>query len=344
MVFTGLEQSVLNRVQHDFPLVRDPFTEMSRELSLHEDEFLTCVRSLKAGGVIRNISGIFNADRLGYVTVLCAFQVGDDDIDDAVRTINAHPGVSHNYLRKHRYNLWFTLTSESDEKLKKSVRFLREKTRAADHLLFKNERLLKIGLILHVGGDELPDDARSPAPSSQNDPGYTPLSDGERETIRLLQHDLPLEPFPFARLLSTDAGSLDEDSFLDHSRALREKRVLRRYCAVMRHNKAGFTSNAMTVWKPAGDTDLDRIARIFYARPSISHLYLRSAYPGEWEYPLFAMIHARSDGELDEIIRGLARESGLGKYQVLRTLREFKKERVTYFSPRFREWEAEAGI
>jgi DNA-binding Lrp family transcriptional regulator len=344
MVFTGLEQSVLNRVQRDFPLVRDPFTEMSRELSLPEDEFLSCVRSLKAEGVIRNISGIFNADRLGYVTVLCAFQIGDDDIDDAVGTINAHPGVSHNYLRKHRYNLWFTLTSESDEKLEKSVRFLREKTRADGYLLFKNERLLKIGLILDVGGDALPEDDCSAAPSAKHSTGYAPLTDRERETIRLLQHDLPLEPFPFARLISTDAGGLDEDSFLEHSRALREKRVLRRYCAVMRHNKAGFISNAMTVWKLGGETDLDRIARIFYARPSISHLYLRSAYPGEWEYPLFAMIHARSDGELDEIIRGLARESGLGEYQVLLSLREFKKERVTYFSPRFEEWEAEAGI
>jgi hypothetical protein len=63
--------------------------------------------------------------------------------------------------------------------------------------------------------------------------------------------------------------------------------------------------------------------------------------PGRWEHPLFAMIHARSDGELDGIIAALEERSGLRDYLVLKSLREFKKKRVTYFSPAFDEWKKE---
>ena len=80
---------------------------------------------------------------------------------------------------------------------------------------------------------------------------------------------------------------------------------------------------------------------VFLSNKSISHLYRRTEHPGRWEHPLFAMIHARSDGELDGIIAALEERSGLSDYLVLKSLREFKKKRVTYFSPAFDEWKKE---
>ena len=344
MEFTDLEKIILDRIQREFPLVRDPFFDMAQESSIGRDEFLATARSLKERGIIRNISGIFNAGRLGYVSVLVAFQVDAGDVEHAAGIINSHPGVSHNYLREHRYNIWFTVTAESEENLEKAVRYLSEKVNAADYLLFRNVRMLKIGMILNIKGGTPHQGLEYPQPGAHGKSGVKILSQEEKEAIRLLQIDLPLVVDPFAYLIVTNNGMIPEDSLLEHSRRFKRKGIMRRYSAVLRHVKAGFIANAMTVWKYGQDVDIDHIAQIFFSRPMISHLYLRSVYPGKWEYPLFAIIHARSEGELDGIISDLSLESGLRDYQVLRTLREFKKERVVYNSQLFNDWERQAGI
>ena len=112
---------------------------------------------------------------------------------------------------------------------------------------------------------------------------------------------------------------------------------MRRYAAVLRHRKAGYTSNAMTAWKTGENFNPD----IFINKRPITHLYLRTTYPGKWEYPLFAMIHARSDDELKGIVNDLSKESGIDDYLVLNSLREFKKTRVQYFSEEFTRWKRE---
>jgi hypothetical protein len=80
------------------------------------------------------------------------------------------------------------------------------------------------------------------------------------------------------------------------------------------------------------------VVRPFIEQNAVTHLYLRTLYPGRWEYPLFAMVHARSPEELNEIINELSRKSGLNEYIVLDSLREFKKERINYFSDMLQNW------
>ena len=71
----------------------------------------------------------------------------------------------------------------------------------------------------------------------------------------------------------------------------------------------------------------------------MTHLYTRTVFPGRWEYPLFAMIHAESEDELQNIIGRLSEESKIDDYIVLKTLKEYKKQRVIYFSDEFAKWE-----
>jgi hypothetical protein len=110
---------------------------------------------------------------------------------------------------------------------------------------------------------------------------------------------------------------------------------MRRYCAVLRHQKAGYSHNAMTAWKFNND---ENSLKPFAESEAVTHLYIRSLHPGQWEYPLFAMVHAKSENELDGIISGLSERSGLADKLVLHSLREFKKQRVMYFSPDFQKW------
>jgi DNA-binding Lrp family transcriptional regulator len=113
---TTLEKEIINKLQKDFPLSKEPFKEIAEELNIHEDECLNIIASMKARGIIRRIGGVFDSKKMGYYSTLCACTVPESDIEKTAALINAQEGVTHNYLRDHSYNLWFTLTAPSFEK------------------------------------------------------------------------------------------------------------------------------------------------------------------------------------------------------------------------------------
>lgn len=348
MNFTPIETRILDRIQRDFPSTVSPLSDMATELGISEKGFLESLQKLKSAGVVRNISGIFNASRLGFVSSLIAFVVDEKNIDRAAAEINAHPGVSHNYLRDNRYNIWFTLASETDEKIEKTIKVLAKRCLATDYIILRNEKLIKVGLMLPVGDSKASEDDFIASTSEDEMPDYgapAPVfSDDEREAIRLLQMDLPIERDPFTIMTKTAGSYLDADRLVRQMIHFKKEHILKRYSGVLRHREAGYRSNAMTVWKPGKAVNMKQITEVFSRERAISHLYIRSVYPGRWEYPLFAMIHARSGDELNSLIDRLARESGIADFQVLRSLRELKKERVVYFSEQFYEWERQAGL
>jgi len=50
---------------------------------------------------------------MGFYSTLCGCRVSKDKVDQVAQHINQYSGVTHNYLRDHDYNLWFTLTAPS---------------------------------------------------------------------------------------------------------------------------------------------------------------------------------------------------------------------------------------
>jgi DNA-binding Lrp family transcriptional regulator len=344
MIFSEIESKILNRIQKDFPLTEDPFADMAKELSIEEEEFLTVAKKLKEDGVVRNISGIFNPKRLGYISNLIAFKVNNDNIENAASIISSHPGVSHNYQREHEYNIWFTLAADSESKLELTVKILAGKCGVSDYLILRNEKMLKIGLLLDIGNDSSSEENSNEGLFSAKNSNEVKLSEDEMATVRILQMDLPIEKNPFALLLEKSNNSIDIKTLMEDSLRFKNEGVLRRYSAVLRHTQAGYKANAMTVWKPGINDDMERVGKIFFDTRAISHLYLRTIYPGRWEYPLFAMIHAKTSEELESIISELSEKSGITDYQSLRSVKEFKKERVVYCSDKFNNWEKQAGL
>ena len=142
---------------------------------------------------------------------------------------------------------------------------------------------------------------------------------------------------PFDELGEKD-GSLNGDMLIETARRLLASGIMRRYAAVLRHAQAGFTHNAMTAWKINVDESFSERIRPFMDEPAVTHLYLRTLYPGKWEHPLFAMVHARSSEELDSVLDSLMRRSGLKDRLVLRSMYEYKKKKVSYFCPAFEKW------
>ncbi len=332
MEFTEKEALVLNRVQRGIPGVSEPFKAIAAEIGLSEDEVLDIVSSLKEKNVIRNISGIFEGKKLGYFLSLVAFEVPDDRVDAAAAIISSHPGVSHNYLRNHKFNIWFTLAEESEVEFHKSVLLLAAKVGAVDFLVMRNEKLLKIGVFLNIGENEESSESSTILRTEPSSP--VELDDTVKEAILLLQNDLPIEKYPFKKIAESGKYIHGEKQLLSYFTDFTASGIMRRYAAVLKHRSAGYTANSMTAWKIDGSADME----LFMNEKAISHLYFRTVYPGRWEHPLFAMIHAKSDGELNDILQRLSEKSGIKDYLSLSSLKEFKKKRVRYFSEEFKEW------
>jgi DNA-binding Lrp family transcriptional regulator len=106
-----IDRKLLNEIQSNFPVTQRPYKDLGVRLSCSEDTILTRIKRLKKEGIIRRIGGNFNSQRIGFTTTLCAARVPDDTIEEFVRVVNKYPGVTHNYLRDHHYNIWFTFVA-----------------------------------------------------------------------------------------------------------------------------------------------------------------------------------------------------------------------------------------
>ena len=336
--FSKNEAAVLNYIQRSIPLVERPFQKIGADTGLSEEAVLESISRLKQQGIIRNIAAIFNGESLGYQLSLVACEVQEASLEQATAAINAHPGISHNYLREHRYNIWFTLALEKYLPLDDTVRHIAHRAGARDFLILRNEKVLKIGLKLPIGDDyqEAEEGASGLAPQRGEARAFTKE---ERAAVCLLQTDLPIVARPFLEIANSAGQQLSEARLLELACLFEKQSVMRRFAAVLRHMQAGFHHNAMTAWKPKADIPVEEQVKPFLDAMAVTHLYLRTVYPDRWEYPLFAMVHARTEAELDELIKNLSATSGLADFLVLKSLKELKKQRVLYFSPDFMAWE-----
>jgi DNA-binding Lrp family transcriptional regulator len=325
-----LDRQLLDLLQESVPLVPRPFAALGRELDLSEEEVLSRTQRLKEDGIIRQIGPIFSSRRLGYQSTLAAFHVEPARLEEVAAIISAHPGVSHNYSRNHFYNLWFTLTVPPHQSLEREIARLAEESRVGDHLNLPSLRLFKIGVHFDMSGKR----ARSEAETSAREADASvPLTDFERDVVRVLQGHMPLVPRPFEGA-AAELGVTTE-RLLETTRDLDRRGVLRRFSAVLKHRKAGFTANGMACWV----IPEERIAQAGAAAaacPSVSHCYQRPAHPPRWPYNLFTMVHGRTRGEVETVVERIHREIGPVEHTILYSQREFKKERVHYFvhSPR----------
>ena len=108
---------LLKLLQVEMPVVERPFAALADRVGASEKEVLERVQRLKADGVIRQISAIFDTRSLGYESSLVAARFNPARVDEAATIISRHPGVSHNYLRNHSFNLWFTIAVAPTSKL-----------------------------------------------------------------------------------------------------------------------------------------------------------------------------------------------------------------------------------
>ncbi|MCP3955985.1 MAG: Lrp/AsnC family transcriptional regulator [Desulfobacterales bacterium] len=138
------DKLILNRIQSDFPITRNPYGTIADELDLSEDDVLQRLAALKERGVIRRIGGNFVPEKVGFVSTLCAARVPEDKIDLFAKTVNAYPGVTHNYMRENEFNIWFTFIAPSREQIEKNLADISHKTGIKGILNLPATRVFKI--------------------------------------------------------------------------------------------------------------------------------------------------------------------------------------------------------
>jgi DNA-binding Lrp family transcriptional regulator len=343
MNLPDVQGRLLSVVQEEVPLVERPFEEIGRRLGITEEETLSHLRALHLGEprVIRQLSAIFDTKALGYSSTLVAARVPAERLEAAAKVINRHPGVSHNYERNHRYNLWYTVAVPPDSQLglDKTVQALHELSGAEQTRLMPTLKLFKIGVKLNLTGEsEIA--ARSAGPRfTQADREAAMahrITDEDKPVIRVLQQDLPLVPRPFDAWAQKVGVSVD--SLLAAARRFVHRKQMRRFSAVLHHREAGFSANGMGVWivPPAQQQHFGETAATFDA---VSHCYLRPTYE-DWPYTMFTMVHAPTPAECDNVLATISAATGITDYAALYSTREFKKTRVQYFTPETQTWEA----
>jgi DNA-binding Lrp family transcriptional regulator len=335
---SDLDRKLLNLMQGSFPLDPRPFARVAEQAGVTEEQVLADVRRLLDDRIIRQVTPIYDTRALGYGSMLVAAKVDAEHPWRAAKIINSHPGVSHNYLRNHDFNMWFTIAVEEDSALglQGTLDVLQELTGAESIRQLPTLKLFKIRMDLEMEGD-------TQALASQGvaeDPvelDKQPYDEFDRAVIRATQGDMPIVAEPYAAAAAKLGVTVP--ALLEHLEGMRERGLLRRVAAILFHRRAGFSANGMGVWKVADERVLE-IGPQMAAYRGISHCYQRPTY-ADWPYSIFTMAHGRSKEECDAILDAIAGAFGIAERATLYSSTEFKKVRLQYFTDDFKNWERE---
>jgi len=153
------------------------------------------------------------------------------------------------------------------------------------------------------------------------------IDEVDKKVIGLIQGDLPLEPRPFLSL-ARQAG-MTEEAFVERIQSLKDREVIRRFGATLRHQEAGYRFNAMVAWL-VPDERIEEVGEAMSGFREVTHCYHRRPQRG-WKYNLFTMIHGDSREECFRIADRMAGETGVSEYALLFSEKEFKKTSMAYF-------------
>jgi DNA-binding Lrp family transcriptional regulator len=322
----ALDREILNQLQSSFPLVSRPYLAVAEKVGCSEEEVMARLKRLHQAEVLRQTSAIFDTRSLGYKSTLVAMRFAPDKVDQGAEVINTHPGVSHNYLRNHEYNLWFTIAVAAEVNLQTEIYGLGEKAGAEETLILPTLRLFKIGVNFDMT-KKAGTDKDEVAPQERKVVNFRGLTEIDKAAVRVMQEDLAIEPEPFKPWAAALGWS--EEQMFAWFKGMVEKKFARRFASIIRHRKAGFSSNGMAVWKVPAER-MNEVGPVLAGYKAVTHCYKRPTFP-TWPYNLFTMIHAETPQECMQVVDSMMKETGLSEYKILYSDKEYKKVRLRYF-------------
>jgi len=321
LLLTKFQKQLCNILQDSLPLSPDPFAKIAASINTTTETVLNEIKSLQNSGLIRRIAPIINYRALGLTATLVTAHIPENKIPQVAQAVNSINNVSHNYLRDHYYNLWFTLIAPSKTQIDETLANLSADCDCTFHSLpalrtFK----LNVRFDADSNGRRLrQNDAKIPETNPVN------LSENEKLILSKLQTGLKPVQYPFRHLA---VNGLNEQDVLKIIQQLLNKGVIRRMSAILDYRTLGFTANALFVAEVPEENILDagrKLAEI----PLVSHCYQRATFQN-WPYNLFAMFHSRSLDQIKDAASRFTQSQNITASDLLPSVKELKKIPVKY--------------
>lgn len=326
--YNTLEKKILERVQCHIEITENIYKDLSSELNITEHELVSTIKKFYTDDVIRNISVILDFKKIGFQSILAALKVDESQVEQVAKHLKSHDGVSHNYLRNNEYNIWFTLILDNKLNIEEEIKLLANSLKAKDYLCLPMQEKIKLNVMLPINNCN--NQQLNHSKFQQKNETFIPLSQQEINVLKILQHSLPVISNAWQTLIDKTNINISVKELITIANQLKEKSIIRRFSAVLKQQQSGYVCNALVAWKEK-DLDLKLIKNVSDEINSISHVYTRKIVPGQWEYNLYTMVHARTETDLHATIDQFKKRSGLKNYLVLNTIAELKKEPVKYF-------------
>jgi len=153
------------------------------------------------------------------------------------------------------------------------------------------------------------------------------LTELEKKIIASIQEDMAITERPYLEI--SERLGITEEDLLQNLRSLCERGIIRRFGATLRHQKTGFTANAMGAWQ-VDETRVEEVGNRLASFKQVSHCYRRNPAPS-WPFNLYTMIHANDEESCRQTAQKMSREAGVDNYSLLFSRRELKKTSMVYF-------------
>lgn len=321
MTLSRLELTLIDRWQHDFPLVERPFEVVGRSAAIAQEETIRLFIRMRENEVISRIGAVVRPNTAGAST-LAALQVPADRLDEVAAIVSGQPLVNHNYEREHALNLWFVVAGADPNSVAATIANIERQTGLdAVNLPLLNSYHIDLGFPLVTGHSRC-----RAARNHARDCDPSPL---DRRILAAIEDGLPLVETPYQTV--ADWLGLKEADIIARLERLVATGVVKRFGCVVRHDKLGYTSNAMAVWD-VPDPMVDRVAETFARHPRVTLCYRRPRRPPAWTYNLFCMVHAKSRNDAYDVIDeiNLRADTGLIRQAVLFSKRCFKQRGAAF--------------
>ena len=346
ILMNDLNQKLLAIIQDGFPLVERPYLRLAEMLNcdskkdagekcanlvVTEQKVFDEVEKMRASGVIRRIGGVYDSKKLGFISRLCAGKVPASENDFSAEhhaqtpmekfaaVVNDEPAITHNYIRSHEYNVWFTVIAENESAIQAVVDRVCSQTDLHDVHVLTATKKYKINTVMGKGTNRHSEDRRAEESSNF----LRTLSEADKSRIHIACDDIPHTLTPF-KDWGVSCDELRED--------LAAKRM-RRFGAILRHQDAGFPCNAMVCFMLDEGTlaNSESAGSLLAKKHYVSHCYERSSFEN-FPYNLYAMMHAQTPEELNGYIKESVALLGNPEYVVLHSLKELKKTSFRFFA------------
>lgn len=327
-----LSQKLLAIIQDGFPLVERPYKALAEMLNVSEQDVFDEVEKMRASGVIRRIGGVYDSKKLGFISRLCAGKVPASSLDFSAEphsqtpmekfaaVVMSEPAITHNYIRSHEYNVWFTVIAENESAIQAVVDQVCSETDLHDVHVLTATKKYKINTVMGKGAGA---PSKNVFASAVRQSPENALTEADRTRIHIACDDIPHSLTPF-KDWGVACDELRED--IDAKR-------MRRFGAILRHQDAGFPCNAMVCFMLDDGTlaNSESAGSLLAKKHYVSHCYERPSFEN-FPYNLYAMMHAQTPEELNGYIKESVALLDNPEYVVLHSLKELKKTSFRFFA------------